>query len=272
MNQTVIGIFENKTEAQHAVQDLMSEGITREKVDIAAESATGHRDTTTTAHTRDDRNDDSFSNFFSSLFGNNDEARSYSEVARRGWIVTVHADSRQEAERSAEVLDKNGAVDVDERARQYRAGGAAAAHHGSATTSTRSNDTDQSVPVIEEKVEIGKRVVETGGARLRSRIIEKPVEEKLRLRQEHLHIERNPVNRPATEADLANFKDGEINVTERAEIPMVNKEARVVEEIKLGKDVQEHEETVRENVRSTDVDIEKIRPEDDVDPDRTPRR
>ena len=43
---------------------------------------------------------------------------------------------------------------------------------------------------------------------------------------------------------------------ERSEVPVVNKEARVVEEIRLSKDVDEREETIRENVRHTEVDID----------------
>lgn len=275
MNQTVIGIFEKQDEAQSAVQDLLRTGLSKEKIDIAAEGQSGATGTATTGtYAKDDRNDDSISNFFSSLFGGSDEAKDYSEVGRRGWIVTVHAQSRQEAELSAQTLDKNGAVDVNERASQYRSGGSQS-NHGHSSTSTGKSDT--SIPIIEEKAEVGKRVVETGGARIRSRIIERPVEESVRLRQEHLNIERNPVNRPATEADLANFKEGDMKVTERAEVPVVKKEARVVEEVKLSKDVDQHSETVRDTVRKTEVDVEKIRPEDrgrttdtDNDNDRDP--
>uniref|UniRef100_UPI0037432ACC YsnF/AvaK domain-containing protein n=1 Tax=Adhaeribacter swui TaxID=2086471 RepID=UPI0037432ACC len=114
------------------------------------------------------------------------------------------------------------------------------------------------MPIIEEELQVGKRVVETGGARIRSRIIERPVEESVRLRVEHVRVERNPVNRPATEADLANFREGEIELREQAEVPVVGKEARVVEEVRLGKDVEERQETIHETVRRTDVEVENL--------------
>src|SRR5690606_32671935 len=60
----------------------------------------------------------------------------------------------------------------------------------------------RSIPVIEENVEIGKRTVETGGARIRPKVTERPVEEDINLREEHVVVERNPVNRPASEADI----------------------------------------------------------------------
>lgn len=114
-------------------------------------------------------------------------------------------------------------------------------------------------------MQVGKREVETGGVTLRSRIIERPVEEKLRLREEHVHVERRPVNRPANERDMAGFKEGEITMTEHAEKPMVNKEARVVEEVRLGKDVEQREETVRGTERKTDVEVDKLNPRSDKD-------
>ncbi|QNF35860.1 YsnF/AvaK domain-containing protein [Adhaeribacter swui] len=114
------------------------------------------------------------------------------------------------------------------------------------------------IPIIEEELHIGKQVVETGGARLRSRIIEKPVEESINLREEHVHVERTPVNRPTTDADLATFQEGEIEITEHAEVPVINKEARVVEEISLEKEVEVRDETIRDTIRRTDVEVENL--------------
>lgn len=126
------------------------------------------------------------------------------------------------------------------------------------TTDVTTNDTTNAIPIIEEELHVGKRVVQTGGARLRSRIIERPVEESVRLRVERVRVERHAVNRPATQADLNNFKEGDIEMTERAEVPVVGKEARVVEEVNLSKDVEEREETIRDTVRRTDVDVENL--------------
>ena len=41
-----------------------------------------------------------------------------------------------------------------------------------------------------------------------------------------------------------------------AEIPVVSKEARIVEEVSLGKEVEYREETINDTVRKTEVDIE----------------
>jgi hypothetical protein len=62
-------------------------------------------------------------------------------------------------------------------------------------------------------------------------------------------------DRLATERDLAAFKEGTIEVTETHAELVVNKQARMVEEVVIDGDVQEHTETVRDTVRRTDVDV-----------------
>ena len=338
MAQTVIGLFDNSSEAQNAVQKLLSSGFSNNDVDITTRSAASG--TTATASSTDtDSDNDSFgdkvSHFFKSLFGDddNDDYRRYSSAAGKSQsIVTVYVDSEDEAERAADILDDAGAADVDEKAGQYGSssgsnykGSSADSSYGTSGTSyphntgdlstnlgstattgatgdisgyassagtagtsdyntgsdynkgsdyktssdyaTRSGDSDlsdtgKSLKVIEEELQVGKKEVQTGGARLRSRIIHKPVEEQVRLREETVRVERTPVDRPATEADFNSFKEGEIELTETAEVPVVSKEARVVEEVSLDKDVNERVETVKDTVRKTEVDVEKLDKDD----------
>jgi len=129
---------------------------------------------------------------------------------------------------------------------------------GSSDRTTGASDETTRIPIIEENLEVGKREVRTGGTRIRSRIVERPVEESLRLREENVTVERTPVDRAATAADLQNFGEKQIEMTETAEVPVVTKEARVVEEISLNKDVNERTETVSDTVRKTEVDVEDL--------------
>jgi len=129
---------------------------------------------------------------------------------------------------------------------------------GSYDRTTDSSDETNRIPIIEENLEVGKREVQTGGTRIRSRIVERPVEESLRLREENVTVERTPVDRAATSADLHNFTEKEIEMTETAEVPVVSKEARVVEEVSLNKEVNERTETVSDTVRRTEVDVEDL--------------
>ncbi|MDQ3650291.1 MAG: DUF2382 domain-containing protein [Acidobacteriota bacterium] len=120
------------------------------------------------------------------------------------------------------------------------------------------NQGEVAVPVIEEELQVGKRAVEKGGVRVQSRVTEKPVEETVRLREEQVNVERRPVYRKVTDADVAALKGGTMEVTTMGEEVVVDKRARVVEEVVVGKDVTEHTETVRDTVRRTDVEVEDL--------------
>jgi uncharacterized protein (TIGR02271 family) len=260
MTHTVIGLFDNRSEAQAAMQELVQQGFIKDHIDLSNRT---YGDAATTATTNQASTGaaagDSISNFFSSLFGgDNAAANSYANAAQDAEaILTVQVDSEERARQAAEILDRNGAVDVDERSAQYNqqnfTGTSANAAHREANLQN-----EAVIPVVEEELQVGKREVERGGARIRSRIIERPVEAHVRLREEHVVVRRRPVNREVSEADLANFREGEIELTERAEVPVVGKQARVVEEIEVGKTVEEREETVRDTVRRTDVDVEEF--------------
>jgi uncharacterized protein (TIGR02271 family) len=114
------------------------------------------------------------------------------------------------------------------------------------------------VPVVEEELQVGTRQVRRGGVRLYTRVTERPVEETVRLRDETVRVERRPVDRPATEADVAAAREHTVEVTETDEEPVVRRQARVVEEVVVSKDVQEQTETVRDTVRRTEVEVEPV--------------
>jgi uncharacterized protein (TIGR02271 family) len=115
------------------------------------------------------------------------------------------------------------------------------------------------IPVVEEQLQVGKREVEQGGVRIQTTQTERPVEAKVNLHEERVNVERHKVDRPATAADLNQpGRDAAIEVTATSEVPVVKKEARVVEEVVVDKDVKERTETVRDSVRKTDVKVEKL--------------
>lgn len=262
MGQTVVGIFEKGVDAQMAAQELESSRISRQNIDISNQSSQDQRTESGNSSSN------SVGNFFSSLFGDGDDARKHSDVARKGWVVTVHANNRQEAERAAEILDRSGAIDVDERAQEYQRQQNMSSNPNMSTSQNRPQSqnwsntaqpgSDTRIPIIEEKTNVGKRETEAGGVRLKSRIVERPIEENMRLREEHVNVERNQVNRPATEQDFKSFKEGEMEIRERKEVPIVNKEARVVEEIKIHKDTDVRNEIIKGTERKTDVEVDKL--------------
>ena len=203
-----------------------------------------------------------------------EHAEYYTEGVRRGGtLVTLNAPDDR-AEEAVNILNGHGAVDIDDRANDYKTGGytgyteTAPAYtqeditrerslYGGGTTGTIAQDGETVIPVVEEELAVGKRQVQSGGARIHTFVTETPVSEQVTLHEEYVTVQRNAVNRAVTGAD-ATFKEGTIELTETAEVPVISKEARVVEEVVVGKTATDRVETVSDTVRRTDVDVEEI--------------
>lgn len=208
MSQTVIGFFDDHSDAKRAVDRLQSSGISPNRVDVSGGSGAANagygnlstsntssdrnaadapnpvsgstRDENSVRRTADDRtvdpegrNTNKFTDFFNNLFGGSDntERDRYSHVASRsGAVVTVHANSREEAEHAANILDECGAVDVDEKASQY--GYSDAQGLGRSGEASNLSSTDS----------LGQRSGDEG-ARFRSRIFDRRLNDDMRLRE-----------------------------------------------------------------------------------------
>jgi stress response protein YsnF len=117
------------------------------------------------------------------------------------------------------------------------------------------------IPIIEENLNVSSEDLVTGGERITTKVLETPVEQSISLKEEHVHIDRQPTNKPAFESDFQTFKEGEIEMTEYKEIPVVSKQAKIVEEVTVHKTVTESERIVKDTVRQTEVDTEYLDPD-----------
>ncbi len=284
MATTLVGIYDDLAQAQKAVRQLSQAGIKQGDISIAGNDGgkgyTSYGGANSTDYTTGSSIGDDISNFFDSIFGtdiNEDERGIYAEAVRRGSVVvTVNTDDRM-TDRAAEILNQHSAIDVDRRTAQYRSSGynrfdAKAPLYNAEQTRTETrnyaNQGEVALPVIEEQINVGKRVVQRGGVRVHTRMTERPVEETVNLREENVTVNRRPVNREFSDADRATLNEGDFTVTTRGEEAVVSKEARVVEEVVIGKETTQHQETVRDTVKRTDVEVE----ETDVDIDTQRRR
>lgn len=205
-----------------------------------------------------------------------EEARVYEEgVKRGGTLVTLKAEDAR-AQAAADIMNRNGAVDIKQRATQWRQSqpAAAAAPYGTATaasTTTRSDtmkgnqQTNRKtgeeirVPVVEEELRVGKREVETGGVRVEQKVTETPVKEQVELHEEKVNVQRRPVDRPATAADLrAQPGEQSFEVRETREEAVVQKGARVVEEVVVSKEERDRTQTIEDKVRRKDVEVHEM--------------
>ncbi len=280
MATTIVGIFDDFTQAQKAARELTKAGIKQGDVSIAKNEGGKGYTTYNGAKSKDydtgESIGDKIANFFNSIFGsdiNDDEKGVYAESVRRGsTAVTVKTEDNM-VEKAADILNDNGAVDVDRRAAQYRAAGykgydpQVPPYNVEQTQTERQNFANQGetlLPVIEEQLNVGKRVVQRGGVRVHTNLTERPVEEQVNLREEKVTGNRRPADREFTDADRVTLNEGDFTVTTRGEEAVVGKQVHVVEEVVIGKETTEHTETVSDTVKRTDVEVEETNTDVDV--------
>jgi uncharacterized protein (TIGR02271 family) len=232
MAKTVIGLFDDPRQAQNIIQAFVDDGFRREDIRTLT------------------RQEEASVGMLSAYGVPEAEAQDYAEGLRRGGVVVLVDAADERADRAVAIMERYPAMDLEAQR------GAEAAR-GRGRAGTREVETGEiKVPVVEETLQVGTRQVRRGGVRLYTRVTERPVEETVRLRDETVHVERRPVDRPATEADFAAAQERTVEVTETDEEPVVRRQARVVEEVVVSKAAEEHTETVRDTVRRTEVEVE----------------
>ena len=244
---TTIGLFENTAAAQQAITELKRNGFDEDRIYLLH-----------------DKND---LNRWRSL--PDGDVKFYREFLNResdSVLVLVQA-AQNNAQKAAEILanPRYGAINPDLRNTEYR-------EQGYTDASLREySDHDITLPVIEEEMKVGKRTVERGRMRIYTEVTEVPVEEQVTLREEHVSVDRRPVNRAVTDADMDALADQDrvLEIRETAEEAVISKQARVVEEVTIDKDVTERTETIRDTVKRTDVEIREIEAERAVNTDVT---
>jgi len=387
MQHTLVAVFDNRSDAQSAMDELLASGFSRTDVNVSSADPTGQTsslsgDVPGIDQTHEEGIGASIKHFFTGLFGSDSDTHvsRYSDAVTRGHhVLTLTTQSEPEVERAADVIERFGPVDIDERhdltgsaaslgAGAYQpqssslSGGSMAGASmqsgsqsmsqqsalppgtepgslqgsqdnnlyfgtqntgdnvprdtstfqetqgrslqsgdlddgtgrdadnlrsssgslqgtaslqgsndaslgGTAVTSGQSmqrdmsqssDSTSRAIPVVQEELKVGKREVQRGGVRVFSRVVETPVDQTIGLREEHVNVERRPVDQPISSADATAFKEQSIELRETAEEAVVQKSARVVEEVLVGKEVSQRQEQIHDTVRHTEVQVENL--------------
>jgi uncharacterized protein (TIGR02271 family) len=386
MQHTLVAVFDNRSDAQSAMDELLASGFSRTDVNVSSADPTGQAsslsgDVPGIDQTHEEGIGASIKHFFTGLFGSDSDthASQYSDAVTRGHhVLTLTTQSEPEVERAADVIERFGPVDIDERhdltgsaaslgAGAYQpqssalSGGSMAGASmqsgsqslsqqsalppgtepgslqgtpdnnlyfgtqntgdnvprdtstfqetqgrslqsgdlddgigrdadglrassgslqgtaslqgsndaslgGTAVTgqsmqrdlSQSSDNTSRAIPVVQEELKVGKREVQRGGVRVFSRVVETPVDQTIGLREEHVNVERRPVDQPISSADATAFKEQSFELRETAEEAVVQKSARVVEEVLVGKEVSQRQEQIHDTVRHTEVQVENL--------------
>ncbi len=339
MDRTITAVFDFEAEAQRAQDALAAQGFARSSMRMYRQEASAAPDK-------------GFWESLAELFVPEDDRHGYAEAARRGGTVLTLSVPAERFEAAADILEANGAVDLDEREAAWRAEGwngrafdtygedsvMARGSNPPGTMASRATDDvlgtnisgarpmndvanppgtmlsrgadevlgtnisgahpenerhdppgtmlsrgadevlgtnvsgahpeheahraagvdgrHEAIPVVEETLRVGKRETAHGRVRIRSYVVETPVEEQVTLRRETVEVERRAVDRPVTDADRL-FQDRVIEATESEEEAVIAKEARVTGEVVVRKDSDTRTETVRDTVRRTEVEVER---------------
>lgn len=248
----IVAAFENADRARAAREALAAAGIDAANIELLENRSDLDNWTAMKRHAVPD-----------------EDAHLYAEGLGRGHSLLVIRGAAGEHDRIMQVLGRFNPIDIDDHGAEWRKAGWSGLHPGKAAwdarqqTSTGSKTSaetpqaqEQVVPVFEERLNVGKRVVEQGHVRVRVYTVEHPVQEGVTLREERVAVERRPLDRPASSMPGEAFKDRTIDVTTHREEPIIAKEARVKEEVVVRQEADQRTETVRDTVRQTEVEVE----------------
>jgi uncharacterized protein (TIGR02271 family) len=286
--RTITAFFDTRDDAQEAVDALRAEGVESSAISMIEGSRPGSMAGDAAA----DRpyREEGFWASLANLFMPDDDRYTYAEGLRRGGYLVTVTTSAADYDAILEILDREGTVDIDERAAAWRSSGwtgtgsagsapdmpaatrgpdlGTAAATGSSLRSDLAQGSDRAlsagreeeevIPIAEEQLRIGKREINEGRIRVRSYVVETPVEEDVSLREERVSVQRRPVDRPITsEADP--FQERTIEVEQRGEEAVVSKDTRIKEELVVGKTESFRTEKVADTVRHTEVEVSDAR-------------
>jgi uncharacterized protein (TIGR02271 family) len=208
------------------------------------------------------------------LFGSNIsryEATVLGDTVSAGGMVLSVRVPRDEVAHATGILDLHHPVDIHDRALTSGVARPAqveattrsiasmplAKDQGVAISSKLAEVQPETLRLAEEQLDIGKKRIETGRTRVRRFTTERDVSQNVTLHDEHGEVLRKAVSQPAA-LDEVDWADRQIEVVETTEQALVNKTARVVEEVSLRKKGDEHVETIHEKLRRQQAEVERL--------------
>ena len=293
MMRTITAMFDNRAHADAAVSQLSSQlGLASGQAQVIA-AETASTGTTTSGTTTGDTG---FWASLKDLFVPDEDRTAYAEGIRRGnYIVSAQIDESK-LEQAMDILEHNGAVDLDAQEAEWRQSGWTSQQVGTTAGAVGTSPSNPELGVVATGVaatgavaaaapvasQTSMSATATNAARTGGEEVIPIVEESLRIgkrdaergrvrvrsyivetpvtEQVTLREEHVDVQRRAVDRPLTDadeaFRERIIDATEHAEEAVVAKEARIKEELVIRKDATERTETVQDTVRRTEVEVD----------------
>jgi len=276
MAEHIVAVFDSEGAAEAAVRDLEQAGISTSAIRRYRPSAmsAGNENSggisPTTGHS-------GTGGFWSWLLGEEPGAettrslsldeQAYEQHAQAGKaVVSVMVEDDAKIHQAVTLITAHHPIEMEEQTEELNAksspetgsphtglAGSTAESSGVAAQAEPSSGTEEVIPLAEENLEIGKRTVDRGTTRVRRYVVERPVERDVTLHGQRVTIERRrPVE---TSVPGHAFEERTVEVRESEEVPVVEKTARVVEEVAIRKEETERTEKVHDTVRREEVEV-----------------
>jgi len=265
--ETIVAVFDTAAHAEAAVKALKAGGFANADISIFDENRLASSKNAIAADVRE-------AGLWNRLFGDDihkHEAAIYNQAVKEGGVVVSARVLDSEVAHAVAILDLHRPVDVHDRA--VTSGISPAAHVEAvekkidampltavqqvAVSPKLAEAHGGVLRLAEEQLQVGKKLVESGRTRVRRFVTERPVTANVTLHEEHAELLRKAVTDPKYFGEI-DWADKEIEVVETAEHALVNKTARIVEEVSLKKIGSEHVETINDKLRRQQVEIEKV--------------
>jgi uncharacterized protein (TIGR02271 family) len=279
--RTITAIYDSEADAKRARERLVGVGIDDDDVRIVGQQLSRSAVSSDTGGREDKGWWESIKDFF---VGDEDRP-AYSEGLRRGgYLLTARVEDDLTDEAIGE-LEQTNPIDLEERSAQWRTEGWSATAvsdeevvandrsmganeargekfagaREARTTDAREDSAQEAIPIVEERLRVGKREVDRGSVRVRSYIVEQPIHEDVSLREERVEIERRPASDVRTRSGEDLLQERTIEMRERGEEAVVAKDAVVTEELVVRKSADERIDSIDETVRRTEVEVDDTR-------------
>jgi stress response protein YsnF len=261
----LVAVYVSRRDAEPVRDRLIEFGIPATDIRLSsadADASTASAHTGAASHERHE-------SFWDWLFGSDvpehDRGWYHANLREGRTALSVLIRNNTERERVADILEEFNPVHMDDGTETGTAPVSMGAEKGEYAPAGSSQmragapkltkEGEQVIPVVKEELAVGKQARERH-YRIRTYVVETPIEHQVSLRDERVIVERRPAS-GTVRSDADALREREFDVVERREEPVVEKRVRPVEEVVIHREANERVETVRDTVRETKVDVDK---------------
>jgi len=257
-HETVVTMFSSVSHAEAAKRSLTEAGFQERDIDIIS----GER-------LRSEGYEARHPGFWQRLFGNSleeDQAEVYDDALQTGGVVLSLRTDEDDISRAVSILDaheemmtRSTATPVDDLTDSDITTSAADKNDRHETDTQRPVPPDETnkeeiLRLAEERLIVGKRVINEGSTRIRRYTVTDDVSENISLHEQHAEILRRPLSRTSS-PDSPDWSEKTIEVEETREQPVISKTAQIKEEVVIRREQSDRNETIHDSVRRQEVDI-----------------